>query len=250
MTTQISELGRGQRRGRAVTPVSDRAAVTTDEPAVRIALTQQEACTSLGGGNEFFRGARSSTSSGCDRMASDAGEPDLAGKPCLYAAGTRAIGRSSQRTSPALMRASFVWRPRRFPGCLGALGSSYRDGAAPPAHKGRGGRVARNERGALRALRAAVCEGCAVRPITADRAWLARSLGKRACSLRQRRRVSAAPRGRSFLRGRSPGSSPCGSGVTTTCPANRAATRCLTNTARLALRPLCPPQSKLPGLRR
>ena len=32
-------------------------------------------------------------------------ETDLAGKPCPYAAGTRAIGRSSQRTSPALMLA-------------------------------------------------------------------------------------------------------------------------------------------------
>ena len=32
VTTQISELGRAQRRGRAVAPVSDGAAVTTVEP--------------------------------------------------------------------------------------------------------------------------------------------------------------------------------------------------------------------------
>ena len=45
MTTQISELGRAQRRGRAVAPVSDGAAVTTVEPFRQIALTQQEACS-------------------------------------------------------------------------------------------------------------------------------------------------------------------------------------------------------------
>ena len=44
MTTQISELGRAQRRGRAAAPVSDGAAVTTVEPFRQIALTQQEAC--------------------------------------------------------------------------------------------------------------------------------------------------------------------------------------------------------------
>jgi hypothetical protein len=54
VTTQISELGRAQRQGRAVAPVSDRAAVTTVEPVPRIALTQQEACASLGCSEEFF----------------------------------------------------------------------------------------------------------------------------------------------------------------------------------------------------
>ena len=44
MTTQISELGWAQRRGRAVAPVSDGAAVTTVEQYRQIALTQQEAC--------------------------------------------------------------------------------------------------------------------------------------------------------------------------------------------------------------
>src|SRR5665213_3590703 len=54
VTTQISELGRAQRRRRAVAPVSDGAAVTTVEPVPRIALTQQEACASLGCSEEFF----------------------------------------------------------------------------------------------------------------------------------------------------------------------------------------------------
>jgi len=54
VTTQISELGRAQRRVRAVASVSDRAAVTTVEPVPRIALTQQEACASLGCSEELF----------------------------------------------------------------------------------------------------------------------------------------------------------------------------------------------------
>ena len=54
MTTQMSELGRPQRRVRPVAPVSDRAAATTVEPVPRIALTQQEACASLGCSEEFF----------------------------------------------------------------------------------------------------------------------------------------------------------------------------------------------------
>ncbi len=54
MTTQISELGRAQRRVRAVAPVSDRAAVTAVEPVPRIALTQQEACATLGCREELF----------------------------------------------------------------------------------------------------------------------------------------------------------------------------------------------------
>ncbi len=53
MTTQISERG-AQRLARTVAPVSDRAAVTTVEPVPRIALTQQEACASLGCSEEFF----------------------------------------------------------------------------------------------------------------------------------------------------------------------------------------------------
>jgi hypothetical protein len=54
VTTQISELGGAQRRLRAAAPDSDRAAVTTVEPVPRIALTQQEACASLGCSEEFF----------------------------------------------------------------------------------------------------------------------------------------------------------------------------------------------------
>ena len=54
MTTQISEPARAQRRRRAIAPDSDRAAVTTVEPVPRIALTQQEACASLGCSEEFF----------------------------------------------------------------------------------------------------------------------------------------------------------------------------------------------------
>jgi hypothetical protein len=112
VTTQISELGRAQRRRRAVALVSEGAAVTTVEPVPRIALTQQEACASLGCSEEFFV-EHSSTSSGCaigwqagvGEAGLDSWEPDLAGKPCPYAAGTRAIGRSSQRTSPVLMLA-------------------------------------------------------------------------------------------------------------------------------------------------
>jgi hypothetical protein len=112
VTTQISELGPAQRRVRAVAPVSDRAAVTTVEPVPRIALTQQEACASLGCTEECFVEQVRPHLRVAHRMAAGVGEagldswePDLAGKPCPYAAGTRAIGRSSQRTSPALMRA-------------------------------------------------------------------------------------------------------------------------------------------------
>ena len=53
MTTQISELGRAQRRRRAAAPASDGAAVTTVEPVPRIALTQEEARASLGYSEEF-----------------------------------------------------------------------------------------------------------------------------------------------------------------------------------------------------
>jgi hypothetical protein len=58
VTTQISELGRAQRRLRAAVPDSDRAAVTTVEPVPRIALTQPEACASLGCSEEFLGGVR------------------------------------------------------------------------------------------------------------------------------------------------------------------------------------------------
>lgn len=55
MTTQIGEqLGRAQRRVRGSAPVSDRSSTTTVEPVPQIALTQQEACTSLGCSEEFF----------------------------------------------------------------------------------------------------------------------------------------------------------------------------------------------------
>ena len=54
MTTQISELGRAQRRRPAVALVSDRRAATTVDPVPRIALRQQEPCASLGRSEEFF----------------------------------------------------------------------------------------------------------------------------------------------------------------------------------------------------
>jgi hypothetical protein len=113
VTTQTSELGRAQRRRRAVAPASDGAAVTTVEPVPRIALTLQEACASLGCSEVYFveqvrphlRVGAIGWQAGVGEVGLDSWEPDLAGKPCPYAAGTRAIGRSSQRTSPALMLA-------------------------------------------------------------------------------------------------------------------------------------------------
>jgi hypothetical protein len=113
VTTQISELGRAQRRVRAVAPVTDRAAVTTVEPVPRIGADAAGGVRLARLQRGVLRGAGQSTSSGCaiGRQAGagearlDSWEPDLAGKPCLDAAGTRAIGRSSQRTSPALVLA-------------------------------------------------------------------------------------------------------------------------------------------------
>ena len=130
VTTQISDLGRAQRRVRAVAPVSDRAAVTTVEPVPRIALTQQEACASLGCSEEFFVRAGPSTSSGCAsdgkrasvKQGSTSWEPDLVGKPCPYAAGhsrNRSILPADFTSADARL---VVWRPRRFPRCLGVLG--------------------------------------------------------------------------------------------------------------------------------
>ena len=83
MTTQISELGRAQRRRRAVAPVSDGAAVTTVEPVPRIALTQQEACASLGCSEVYFveqvrphlRVARSDGKQASVKQGSIAGSP-------------------------------------------------------------------------------------------------------------------------------------------------------------------------------
>jgi hypothetical protein len=54
VSTQISGIGRAQHRRRPVAPVADRGAITTVEPVPRIALTQQEACASLGCSEEFF----------------------------------------------------------------------------------------------------------------------------------------------------------------------------------------------------
>jgi hypothetical protein len=85
VTTQISELGRSQRRVRAVAPVSDRAAVTTVEPVPRIALTQQEACASLGCSEVYIvervsphlRVARSDGKRALVKQRSIAGSPTL-----------------------------------------------------------------------------------------------------------------------------------------------------------------------------
>jgi hypothetical protein len=55
VSTQIGEqLKRRQSRPRAAGAVSDRASTTIVEPVPRIALTQQEACASLGCSEEFF----------------------------------------------------------------------------------------------------------------------------------------------------------------------------------------------------
>jgi len=55
VSTQIGEqLQRRQSRPRAAGAVSDRASTTIVEPVPRIALTQQEACASLGCSEEFF----------------------------------------------------------------------------------------------------------------------------------------------------------------------------------------------------
>ena len=55
VSTQIGEkLERRQPRLRAVASVSDGSPGTTVEPVPRIALTQQEACASLGCSEEFF----------------------------------------------------------------------------------------------------------------------------------------------------------------------------------------------------
>ena len=110
MTTQISELGRAQRRVRAVAPASDRAAVTTVEPVPRIALTQQEACASLGCSEVYFveqvrphlRVARSDGKRASVKQGSIAGSPT---SPANLVRMRPALARSSQRTSPALMLA-------------------------------------------------------------------------------------------------------------------------------------------------
>jgi hypothetical protein len=66
VSTQIGEqLGREQRRVRAPVAVSDRSSVTTVEPVPRIALTQQEACASLGCSEEYFVEHVRPQSSGC-----------------------------------------------------------------------------------------------------------------------------------------------------------------------------------------
>ena len=83
MTTQISEFGRAQRWLRAAAPDSDRAAITTVEPVPRIALTQQEACASLGCSEDFFvehvrphlRVARSDGKRASVKQGSIAGSP-------------------------------------------------------------------------------------------------------------------------------------------------------------------------------
>lgn len=53
VSTQIGEqLGRARRRVRDPAAVWDRSTLTTVEPVPRIALTQQEACASLGASEE------------------------------------------------------------------------------------------------------------------------------------------------------------------------------------------------------
>ena len=55
VSTQIGEqLGRAERRVRPPAAASDGSSITTVEPVSRIALTQQEACASLGCSEEFF----------------------------------------------------------------------------------------------------------------------------------------------------------------------------------------------------
>jgi hypothetical protein len=85
VTTRISELGRAQRRVRAAAPVSDRAIVATVKPVARIALTQEEACASLGCSEVYFveqvsphlRVARSDGKRALVKPGSIAGSPTL-----------------------------------------------------------------------------------------------------------------------------------------------------------------------------
>ena len=64
-----------------------------------------------------------------------------------------------------------------------------RCGASAAAYESRGGRLAGNERRALRAVRAAVRQGSAMRAAAADRARIARSMGAGARPPGKRRRV-------------------------------------------------------------
>jgi hypothetical protein len=106
VTTQISELGRVRRRVRAVAPVSARAAAMSAELMPRIALTQQEACASLGCSEVYFVGqvrpylrvARSDGKQASVEQGSIAGSPTSSANLVRMRAGAPAIGRSSQRT--------------------------------------------------------------------------------------------------------------------------------------------------------
>jgi hypothetical protein len=115
VSIQIGEqLKRRQGRVRALASVSDGWSDMAVEPVPRIALTQQEACASLGCSEEFFvehvrphlRVARSDGERALVKQGSTAESSTSPANLVRYEAGTRAIGRSSQRTSPALMLAS------------------------------------------------------------------------------------------------------------------------------------------------
>ena len=106
MSIQIGEqLERRHGRLRALASVSDRSSETTVEPVPRIALTQQEACASLGCSEEFFvehhlRVARSDGKRALVKQGSTAGSPT---SPANLVRMRPALARFSQRTSPALM---------------------------------------------------------------------------------------------------------------------------------------------------
>jgi hypothetical protein len=125
VTTQISELGRARRRGWAVAPVADGAAITTVVSVPRIALTQQEACASVGCSEVYFveqvrphlrvasaDGKRASVKQGSIAGSSTSPANLVRMRPAL----AQSVD-PPQRTSPALMLAlSFGDRG----GCQGA----------------------------------------------------------------------------------------------------------------------------------
>ena len=123
VTTQISELGRAQRRRPAVALVSDRRAATTVEPVPRMPLRQQEACASLGRSEEFFvehvrphfRVAGADGKRPLVKQVSTAESATPPGNLVRYESGSRAIGRSSQRTSPAV-RPALSFATEEVPG--------------------------------------------------------------------------------------------------------------------------------------
>jgi hypothetical protein len=116
VSIQIGEqLEPRQGRVRALASVSDRSSDMAVEPVRRIALTQQEACASLGCSEAFFvehvvphlRVARPDRKRASVKQGSTAESATSPANLVRYDAGTRAIGRSCQRTSTLMLALSF-----------------------------------------------------------------------------------------------------------------------------------------------